>query len=101
MPSQQAASARMRSAPVRDLRFWAWAAEIQQYFPYVELSTPDREAFCAGQHHASLGEVELFDMYTSVQTVTQRTVVETPAQSELCYLSLQLYGTTLIAQEDR
>lgn len=101
MPSQQAASARMRSAPVRDLRFWAWAAEIQQYFPYVELSTPDREAFCAGQHHASLGEVELFDMYTSAHTVTQPKDVEAPAQRALCKLSLQLSGTTLLAQDDR
>lgn len=101
MPSPQAASVRMRSAPIRDLDFWAWANEVQLHFPYVELSTPDRETFRAGQHHTSLGEVELFDMYTAAHTVTQSKEVEPPAQRTLCKLSLQLSGTTLLSQDDR
>lgn len=91
----------MSSAPVRDLDFWAWSHQVHQYFPHVGLTAPDREAFRAGQKIAALGDVQLFDMYTSPHTVTQHNVVPIPAQQALCKLSLQLSGTTLLAQDDR
>lgn len=101
MSPQQATSVHMNSAPVRDLDFWAWSHQVREYFPHIELVTPDRDAFRAGQDIAALGDVQLFDMHTSPHTVLQHKVVPTSAQQTLCKLSLQLSGTTLLAQDDR
>ena len=101
MHQQHDATVQLNSAPVRDQDFWTWAQQAQANFPHIELRTPDREAFRAGQHHVSLGEVALFDMYTGPHTVTQHSVVPTTEHEALCKLSLQFSGTTVLTQDGR
>ena len=101
MQPQQTDSVGKGQAPDRDHDFWTWGQQIQQHFPYIELTTPDRESFRAGQDHISLGEVQLFDMHTGPHTVTQHKIVSTREQEALCKLSLQLAGTTLLTQDGR
>ena len=98
---QQVAAVQLNSAPVRDQDYWTWAQNAQASFPNIELSTPDRQAFRAGQHHVSLGGVELFDMYTGPHTVTQSKVVPIAEHEALCKLSLQFSGTTVLTQDGR
>lgn len=101
MHKRQEVSERTKSAPVRDQNFWNWAQQAQANFPNIELSAPDRETFRAGQEHVSLGEVQLFDMFTGAHTVTQNEVVTSTTQQNLCKLSLQLSGTTYLTQDGR
>lgn len=101
MPEQKVPSVQADLAPLRDHDFWSWAQQAQQSFPNIELTTPDREAFRAGQEQVSLGEVELFDMYTGPHTVTQGKVLTTSDQKDLCKLSLQFSGTTILTQDGR
>jgi len=89
------------TTPIPDQDFWSWSQLVQENFPNIELTTPDREAFRAGQHHVSLGEVQLFDMCTGPHTVTQREVLTSSGQQNLCKLSLQFSGTTHLTQDGR
>ncbi len=98
---QQDAAVQLTSAPARDQDYWTWVQNAQASFPHIEFSTPDRQAFRAGQHHVSLGEVELFDMYTGPHTVTQSKIVPIAEHEALCKLSLQFSGTTVLTQDAR
>lgn len=101
MQQQQDAPTQVNPAPVRDQDFWTWRQHIRQDFPDVELSTPDRETFRAGQKHVSLGEVQLFDMSTGAHTVTQSKIISSAEHEHLCKLSLQFSGTTVLTQDGR
>ena len=85
----------------RDLDFWSWTQLVHQNFPNIELSTPLRDAFRAGQYHVSLDEIQLFDMDTDPHTVTQRDVRTSATEQNLCKLSLQFSGTTQLSQDGR
>ncbi|MDN5742076.1 MAG: helix-turn-helix domain-containing protein [Yaniella sp.] len=89
------------SGPVRDQDFWAWSQSAQAFFPNIQLTTPDRYAFRAGQNFIALGDVQLFDMSTSPHTVQQHEVVTGSAEQSLCKLSLQLSGVTHLTQDGR
>lgn len=89
------------SVPVRDQDFWAWSQSAQAYFPNIELTTPDRNTFRAGQEFITLGEVQLFDMYTGPHTVQQQDVMTSSTDQHLCKLSLQLSGVTHLTQDGR
>lgn len=89
------------AVPVRDHDFSSWRRLSQTNFPHIELTTPDHEAFRAGQAYVSLGDVQLFDMYTGPHTVTQQNVVTSASQQNLCKLSLQLSGSTYLTQDGR
>ncbi|NWN88403.1 MAG: helix-turn-helix domain-containing protein [Micrococcaceae bacterium] len=101
MQQQQDVSAQTNSVPQRNLDFWDWARHVRENFPAVEISTPDRAAFRAGENYVSLGEVQLFDMYTGPHTVTQNKVLSSVEDKNLCKLSLQFAGTTLLTQDNR
>lgn len=59
MQEHHGALAGTGTTPIRDQDFWSWSQLVKENFPNLELTTPDREAFRAGQHHVSLGEVQL------------------------------------------
>src|SRR5699024_11077953 len=101
MQEHHGALAGTGTTPIRDQDFWSWSQLVKENFPNLELTTPDREAFRAGQHHVSLGEVQLFDMYTGPHTVTQGKVLTSSVQQNLCKLSLQFSGTTHLTQDGR
>lgn len=89
------------SGPVRDQDFWTWSQAAQAFFPNIQLTTPDRNAFRAGQDFIALGEVQLFDMSTGPHTVQQPEVVTGSTEQPLCKLSLQLSGVTHLTQDGR
>lgn len=89
------------SLPERDHDFWAWSQSAQAHFPNIELTTPDRSTFRAGQEFIALGEVQLFDMYTGPHTVEQHDVMTGSTDQHLCKLSLQLSGVTHLTQDGR
>lgn len=101
MTDHQDISIDIGSVPVRDQDFWAWSQSARSFFPNIELTTPDRNAFRAGQDFIALGEVQLFDMYTGPHTVQQNEVMTSSTEQHLCKLSLQLSGVTHLTQDGR
>lgn len=101
MTDHQDISIDIGSVPVRDQDFWAWSQSARAFFPDIELTTPDRNAFRAGQDFIALGEVQLFDMYTGPHTVQQDEVMTSSTEQHLCKLSLQLSGVTHLTQDGR
>lgn len=89
------------SGPVRDQDFWTWSQSARTFFPNVQLTTPDRNVFRAGQDFIALDEVQLFDMSTGPHTVQQDDVVTSSTEQHLCKLSLQLSGVTHLTQDGR
>ena len=94
MQEHHGALAGTGTTPIRDQDFWSWSQLVKENFPNLELTTPDREAFRAGQHHVSLGEVQLFDMYTGPHTVTQGKVLTSSVQQNLCKLATIFWDDT-------
>lgn len=78
-----------------------WSKRSLHHFPNIQMKFPNREHFRAGEEHTSLGRVQLFDMYTSPQSVIQDKVLATNNQDQLCKLTLQFSGTTLLHQDGK
>lgn len=85
----------------RDERFdiAAWRAASSDSFGRLDVTAPEPGAFWATLTSTTVGEVSLFDMRTAAHTVARTDISADDAP--FCKLSLQLEGTSTMAQDGR
>ncbi len=78
-----------------------WREFAAEFFAPLRMSFPPGHDFRAEVHQVAVGDVHLHDMVTDPHIVTRSPDLISGNEAAFCKLSLQLAGTSRLAQDDR
>lgn len=78
-----------------------WQDFAAEYFSPLRMTFPSDHDFRAEVHQVAVGDVHLHDMVTDPHVVTRSPDLISPEDKPFCKLSLQLAGTSGLAQDGR